>query len=189
MLDRWRTRPLYQFTCKNNILRLEITSQLYYSLSGTSFFENSFSKASGLLLIFVHVSKGHAHFSNNEMLHISCEPDRPTSVFFSCEMAVNMARKAGFGVCGELLCPVFNPEKKFAFEQKLTYVCVSVIQAFLSVYFSYMGCFHQLMVSSHGHVKTIKYACMQTHTFWKTISRNQVSLPALHLPKSHTLKP
>jgi len=50
-----------------------------------------------------------------------CEPDRPTSVFFSCGTAVNMARNAWLEACGELLHLVFNPEKKPAFEQKLTH--------------------------------------------------------------------
>ena len=49
-----------------------------------------------------------------------CQPDKPALVFFSCEMSVNMARKAWFEVCGESLYPVFNPEKKSAFKQKLT---------------------------------------------------------------------
>jgi len=34
-------------------------------------------------------------------------------------MAVNTARKAWFEVFGESFHPVFNPEKKPAFEQKL----------------------------------------------------------------------
>jgi len=78
----------------NNTIRSEASSQLFYSLSILLFFENSSSKASGLLFIFVCVSTGYAHFSNDEIC-ISCEPDRPTSVFFSCETAVNMVRKSG----------------------------------------------------------------------------------------------
>ena len=38
--------------------------------------------ASELLFIFIHASTGHAHFSNDK-IHISCKPDRPTSVFFN----------------------------------------------------------------------------------------------------------
>ena len=41
-------------------------------------------------------------------------------MFFSCKMEVNVARKALFEVCGELICQVFNPKKKPIFEQKLT---------------------------------------------------------------------
>ena len=47
---------------------------------------------------------------------------RPAKVFFSCETAENTARKARFEVCKETLYPVFNSEKKPAFEQKLTRV-------------------------------------------------------------------
>ena len=60
-------------------------------------------------------------FKRREMSgHISCKPDRPTLVFFNCEMALNTARNAWFKVCGELLRPVFNVEKKPTFGQKLT---------------------------------------------------------------------
>jgi len=37
----------------------------------------------------------HAHLST-DMIRISCEPDKPTWVFFSCEKAVNTASKAWF---------------------------------------------------------------------------------------------
>ena len=43
-----------------------MSSKLFYSLS-RAFFENSSNKACGLLFIFVHISKGHAHFQNNEI--------------------------------------------------------------------------------------------------------------------------
>ena len=91
----------------NNTINSETSSQLFYSLSIPLFFENSSSKASRLLFLFIRVGTGHAHFSNGE-IRISCELDRPTSVFFNCEMAVNMARKAWFEVYEELLHPVFN---------------------------------------------------------------------------------
>ena len=88
---------------------------------------------------------GHAHFSNNKVC-IFCEPDRPTSVFFSCEMAVDMARNAWFEVCG--VAPHgFQPRKEIRFQEK-AYLCISIIQALYSRYFSYIGCFHQLMVCS-----------------------------------------
>ena len=45
-------------------------------------------------------------------------------MFFSCETAVNTARKAWFKACEESFKPVFNPEKKAAFQQKLTCVLV-----------------------------------------------------------------
>jgi len=103
---------------QNNTLRTGVSYKLFHSLSTLLFFENSSSKASGLLFIFVHVSMGHAHFSNDE-IHISCEPDRPNWVFLSHEKVVNTVRKAWFKVCGESLRPVFNPAKKPAFEQSL----------------------------------------------------------------------
>jgi len=103
---------------------------------------------------------------------ISCEPNRPTWMFFSCEMAVNTARKAWFEVCREWFHMIFNPERK-----EKAYLCVCETQALLSLYFSYMGCFHQLMVFSRGHRKINKYTnmqtCIHTYTFQKTISRNQ----------------
>ena len=71
-------------------------------LSIILFFVNSSSKASKLLFIFVHISMGHAHFSTDE-IPISCELDRLIWVYLSCEMAVNMARKAWFEVYGVLL--------------------------------------------------------------------------------------
>ena len=89
-----------------------------YSLSIVLFFKNSFSKASMLLFTFVCVSVGHAHFSTDE-IRISCEPDRPTWVFFSCKTAVNMARKAWFEVCGKSLCTVFNPERNLPLSKSL----------------------------------------------------------------------
>ena len=46
---------------------------LLLTLAIVLFFENSPNKASGLLFIFIHVSIGYAHFTNNE-IHISWEP-------------------------------------------------------------------------------------------------------------------
>ena len=57
---------------------------------------------SHLLFIFIHVSTGHAHLSNDK-IRISYEPDRPTSVFFSSKIAVDMAGKAWFNFGGKLL--------------------------------------------------------------------------------------
>ena len=104
---------------------------------------------------------------------ISCEPDMlPTSVFFISETAVNTASKVDSKSVES--CPArFSAQKKLAFEQK-AYLCISVMQALLSLYFLYMGFFHQLMVSSPGHGKTNKYAYKHTNTlFGKTISEIQ----------------
>ena len=132
-------------------------------------------KVLGLLFIFVHISTGHSHFLNNE-IHDSCEPDRPTLVFFGCKAAVNTARNACFKVCGESLYPVLTQKRNPPREK--AYLCISVIQALFSLYFLCMGCFHQLMIYSRGGGKTNKYtnihAYIHTHTFRKTISRNQV---------------
>ena len=46
-----------------------------------SIFESSYTIFAHYLPL-VHVSTGHAHFSNDK-IHISCEPDRPTSLFVS----------------------------------------------------------------------------------------------------------
>ena len=131
------------FTHRNIFYSLSVTSSLPAKPPG-------YSSCS-----FTQLSTGHAHFSNDR-IRISCEPDRPTLVFFSCKTAVNTTRNAWFDVCGELLHPVFNPEKKPTFEQKLTFT-----QALFSLYFLDMGCFHQLMVCSRGHGKTNKYANIQ----------------------------
>ena len=70
------------------------------------FFENFSSKASGLLFIFTHISTGHLHFSNNNIC-ISCEPDRPTSVFFSWRTPEKPTMKARLDNCGESPHPAF----------------------------------------------------------------------------------
>ena len=48
----------------------QVFSQLFYSLSIMFSFEKSFDKAPSLLLIFVCVAEGHAHFQL-EILHYS----------------------------------------------------------------------------------------------------------------------
>ena len=77
-----------------------------------------------MVLIFVHVSTHYAHFLYDDIC-TSCDHDRPTSVFFSCETAINMARNAWFKICGESFQPVFNLKKKPTLEQKL--ICNTAI--------------------------------------------------------------
>jgi len=105
-----------------------------YSLSILLFFENSSSKASRLLFIFIQVSMGHAHFSNDE-IRISCEPDRPTLLFFSWRTPEKPAMKARLDVCGESPHPLFGLEKKSTFEPKLT----SAV-AYCRVYWAFISC-------------------------------------------------
>ena len=136
--------------------QIYLLTQLFYSLSVKSFFENSSSKASRLLIIFVSVNMGPAHFSNDK-IRISCEPDRPTSVFFSCKIQL---RKPG----SKSDPPDFQPRKETRLWEKVTYAYVSVIWALFSLYFSYVGCFHhQLMVCSCGGRKINKYTNIHTH--------------------------
>ena len=78
-----------------------------YRLSIVLFFENSSSKASGLLFIFAHVSTGHAHFQNDEIC-IPWMPMRPSTVFSVAEFT----KKAGSKVCEQLLHRAFNLGKK-----------------------------------------------------------------------------
>ena len=104
---------------------------------------------------------GHSHFSTNDIC-ISCEPDRPTWVLFSCKTTVNTSRKSWFEVCSESLCTVFNTERTHLWTK--AYQCLSEIQALYSLYFSYMGCFYQLMVCSRVRGKTNKYTNIHTHT-------------------------
>ena len=72
-------KPMHKTT---NYTQKYLLSCLKSFLSILLFFENSTSKTSGLLFIFIHVSRSHAHFSNDE-IHIFCKPERPTLVFFS----------------------------------------------------------------------------------------------------------
>ena len=55
------------------------------SLPSYLFFENSSSKASGLLFIFVHVRAGHAYFPNDE-IRIPCMSIRHGMLFSICRM-------------------------------------------------------------------------------------------------------
>ena len=66
-------------------------------MSTVLFFTNSLNKASGLLLLLVRVSMGHAHFLDNEIR----EPMRPTTVFFSCSTPEKCSGKATHRVCRE----------------------------------------------------------------------------------------
>ena len=79
-------------------------------MSTVLFSTNSLNKASGLLLLLVCVSTGHAHFLDDEMR----EPMRPTTVFFSCSTPEKCTGKATHKVCREVLyTPGFlNSEKK-----------------------------------------------------------------------------
>ena len=106
------------------------------------------------------ISTGHTHFSTYKIHIFSCEPDRPSWVLFSCEMAVNTARKAWFEVCGELPHTARKKEHLWA----KVYQCLSEIQALFSLNFSYMGCFNQLMVCSCGCRKANKYTNIHTYT-------------------------
>ena len=130
---------------------------MFYSLFIVLFFENSSGKASELLFSFILVCA--VTPTSNDKVHISCEPDRPTLVFFSCEMAVNTAKKAWFQVCGELLRPIFNQTRNPPLSKSLP-----VIQA---LFLAHIGCFHQLMVCWRGRGKTNKIniqTYMNTHT-------------------------
>ena len=44
----------------------------------------------------------------------------PRAVFFSCKMPEKLTRKVNPEVCGWLLRPIFNPEKKPIFKQEFT---------------------------------------------------------------------
>ena len=81
-----------------------------------------------------------------------------------------MARKAYFEVYGELLCPVFNPEKTRLCAK--AYLCASVIQAL----FSFISCMWAAFTSYWlAHVVAERQTNTQTyiHTFQKAISKNQ----------------
>ena len=64
-----------------------------YSFSIMLFFENSFSKASGVLFIFIHVSMCHAHFCRDK-IQVSWGPERPTPVFVSSRMPEKLDLKS-----------------------------------------------------------------------------------------------
>ena len=78
-------------------------------MSTVLFSTNFLNKASGLLLLLVCVSTGHAHFLDDK-IH---EPMRPTTVFFSCSMPEKCSGKATHKVCREVLyTPSFLTRKK-----------------------------------------------------------------------------
>ena len=53
-------------------------------------------------------------------------------------------------------------------------MCISVTQAlFISLHFSYMGCFYHLMACSHGCEKIEKYTNIHTQTIWNILLINQ----------------
>ena len=106
-----------------------MSSQLFYSPPKALFFENSCKKAFGLHFIFVPISTGYVHFQDAHFLGAT----RPAMVFF--RKGRNTARKAGFEVCEELLCPVSTQKRNSPSKQKLTNACISVIQALFSLNF------------------------------------------------------
>ena len=76
---------------------------MFYSLSVVLFFDLKVLPAKPLgCSIFVSVSAGHAHFSNNKV-HISWVPFWPSTAFSAVRMPEKLARKAGLKVCGQLL--------------------------------------------------------------------------------------
>ena len=100
-----------------------------------------------LYLLFVCKSTGHTHFSNDE-IHISCEPERPTLIFFSCRMPEKLTMKGRLDVCCESPHPLFGLEKKAIFKPKLTSA-----EAYCRVfgpYFVYTGCIYHLEVAHVG---------------------------------------
>ena len=66
-------------------------------MSTVLFSTNSLNRASGLLLLLVRVSIGHAHFLDDEIR----KPMRPTTVFFSCSTPEKCSGKATYRVCRE----------------------------------------------------------------------------------------
>ena len=123
------SRSLKTFKISLKILKsLEIYPELFrfWNLVGNLLARNKAS-GHGLLFFFILVRTSHAHFQNRLTLQtgrlcrlsLSWEPTKPSTVFFRCEMSGNTARKAGFKVCGEMLCPVYNSKKKPAFEKSL----------------------------------------------------------------------
>ena len=140
---------IFQTTAFNNTFHAEIFLNCFFVFLSHHLLKILSAKPPGYSSFsFTYVSTGHNHFLNDK-IRDSCEPDRPTSGFFSCETAVNTARNACFEVCGESLLT-----QKSKPPQAKAYLCVSVI---FSLYFSYMGYFHQLMICSRGSGKTSKY--------------------------------
>ena len=145
-----------------NCSKQQITHRnIFYSLSVTSFFKSSSSKASRLLFIFACVSMGYIHFSNDE-IPIYCEPDRPTLVLYSCEMAVNTTRKPG----GDLLGLVSTQKRNPPLSKSLP-----VCKCSTGFIFLHMDCFHQLMVCSRGCRKTNEYTHRHIHFLEKNFKK------------------
>ena len=123
----------------------------------------SFSKASGLLFIFFHLSMCHAHFVNNE-IHISCDPDSPTyiKVLSSCIIPEKWAKKAKLKVCGK------SPHLGIrTFESKL--MGSGAYRGFVLLYFVHTGCIYHLRICSLGQCEwTNKHR--YRHTFRKIIN-------------------
>jgi len=107
---------------------------IFYSLSVESYLENSSCKASSLLFSFDQVSTCHTHFSNDEIC-ISCEPERPTSVFlfFSCKMVINTTKKHGLKSV-ESRSAWFSTQKRNSPLSK----CLPVRKSLFSLYFLYI---------------------------------------------------
>ena len=99
-----------------NTLHMKYLLLKFFIVFLLHYFLKYFQQRPRATLYFCSCEYGSCHFSNEEMSgHISCKPDRPTLVFFNCDMALNTVRNAWFKVCGESLRPVFNPEKKPTF--------------------------------------------------------------------------
>jgi len=143
--NSWNTLPSVAKTALKNTSRTKMSSCHIT-------FWNFSSKSLQATLHFHSCKYGSPHFSNDEIC-ISCEPDRPTSVLFYWETAVNKARKACFKICKRVAPPGFQPREQTRFRAK-AYLCVSVMQALFSLSFTHIGCFHQLMVCSRGCGKT-----------------------------------
>ena len=92
-------------------------------MSTALFPTNSLNKASGLLLLLICISMGHAHFLDDE-IH---EPMRPTMVFFSCSTPEKCSGKATHKVSRDAIYTWFlNSEKKLPSSQSKhsnPYVC------------------------------------------------------------------
>ena len=88
-------------------------------LKSRLFLEKIFSKASGVLFIFVHISTGHAHFPNDK-IHISCKPVNFITNSISHFLHLQCQKILLGKVCGKLPHPIFNLEKKLNFEPKFT---------------------------------------------------------------------
>ena len=66
----------------DGMLCTEVSSKLFYSLTIMFFLANPLNKASKLLIIFIHVRKGHTHFQLKGISY-SWKSTRPAPMFFS----------------------------------------------------------------------------------------------------------